>query len=71
MDKVVSVLCTCYNHEAFIRDAIEGVLMQETTFPYELIIHDDASTDGSAEIIWQYLANVQNEENDGGRGFLQ
>lgn len=53
-DIMVSVLCTAYNHEKFIRDAIEGALRQKTSFPYELIIHDDASTDKTAEIILEY-----------------
>lgn len=51
---LVSVLCTAYNHEKFIRDAIEGVIRQKTDFRYELIIHEDASTDHTAEIVKQY-----------------
>jgi glycosyltransferase involved in cell wall biosynthesis len=53
-DPLVSILITSYNHEKYIRQAIEGCLMQQTSFPYEIIIHDDASTDSSAQIIQEY-----------------
>ena len=51
---VVSIICYTYNHSQFIRETIEGFLTQETTFPVEIIIHDDASTDGTADIIREY-----------------
>jgi len=53
---VVSICCITYNHEKYIRDAIEGFLMQKTNFPFEILIHDDASTDGTADIIREYEA---------------
>jgi glycosyltransferase involved in cell wall biosynthesis len=51
---MVSIRCTTYNHESYIRQAIDGFLMQETTFPFEVVIHDDASTDRTADIIREY-----------------
>lgn len=51
---VVSVICHTYNHERYIAHAIEGFLAQRTSFPFEIIIHDDASTDGTVDIINQY-----------------
>lgn len=53
-DFMVSVLCATYNHEEFIKDAVEGILSQKTNFNFELIIHDDASTDNTTEIIKKY-----------------
>ncbi len=53
-EPVVSISCITYNHENFIRDAIEGFLMQKTTFPVEILIHDDASTDKTASIVREY-----------------
>jgi glycosyltransferase involved in cell wall biosynthesis len=43
-----------YNHENYIREAIEGVLMQKTDFPIELIIGEDCSTDDTREIVVDY-----------------
>lgn len=51
---LVSISCLTYNHAEYIEQCLQGFLMQETSFPYEVIIHDDASTDGTADIIRQY-----------------
>ena len=51
---VVSVICKTYNHEKYIRDALEGFVNQKTNFRFEVIIHDDASTDKTADIIREY-----------------
>lgn len=57
-EPLVSICCITYNHEPYIRDAIEGFLMQKTNFPFEILIHDDASTDGTADIIREYEAKI-------------
>lgn len=51
---MVSIICSAYNHAKYIRDALNGFIMQKTTFNFEVLIHDDASTDGTAEIIKEY-----------------
>lgn len=50
----ISVVCMTYNHEKYIRKTIDGFLMQKGDFEYEIIIHDDASTDGTVEILKEY-----------------
>jgi glycosyltransferase involved in cell wall biosynthesis len=56
----VSILCNTYNHEAFIESALKGFLSQKCTFPYELIIHDDTSTDKTVSIIKTYETKFLN-----------
>ena len=51
---VVSVICIAYNHELYIEQCLDGILAQKTSFPFEIIVHDDASTDNTAEIIKKY-----------------
>jgi len=51
---LLSVCLITYNHADYIRDAIEGVLMQQASFPWELIIADDCSTDGTRNIVEEY-----------------
>lgn len=51
---LVSIRCTVYNHEPYLRQCLDGFVMQRTNFPFEAIVHDDCSTDGSAAIIREY-----------------
>ncbi len=51
---LVSVCSITYNHEKFIEASLDSMLMQETNFPFEIIIHDDCSTDKTATIIREY-----------------
>ena len=51
---LVSVVCTTYNHEKYIRQCLDGFVMQKTTFPIEIIVHDDASTDDTVRIVREY-----------------
>ena len=53
---LLSIVCLAYNHADFIRETLEGFLRQETDFPFEVIVHDDASTDRTAAIIAEYAA---------------
>lgn len=53
---MVSIVCNTYNHEKYIADALEGFVMQKTNFAFEILVHDDASTDRTADIIREYEA---------------
>lgn len=56
LDVLVSICCITYNHAPYIRQCLDGFIMQKTNFKYEILIHDDASTDGTADIIREYEA---------------
>lgn len=51
---LVAVVCIAYNHEKYLRDALEGILSQKTDFQFNIVIHDDASTDNTPIIIEEY-----------------
>lgn len=56
----VSIICPCFNHEGYIEKAIDGFLAQELRYPFEIIIHDDASNDRSRDIILRYKEKYPN-----------
>lgn len=69
-DIMVTVYCITYNHIGLIEKALQGFLMQKTDFKYEVWVHDDASTDGTIEILRKYekqypeVIKVVYEENN-------
>jgi len=54
INPLVSIACITYNHEKFIRDALDSFLMQKTNFPIEIVIGEDYSADGTREIVFDY-----------------
>ena len=54
MKPLLSIICTTFNHAKFVKQTLAGFLLQQTNFPIEIIIHDDASTDGTQDIIKDY-----------------
>lgn len=57
---LVSIRTSAYNHSAYIRQCIEGVLSQKTSFPIEYIIGEDYSSDGTREIVFEYAQKYPN-----------
>jgi glycosyltransferase involved in cell wall biosynthesis len=57
---IISIICTAYNQENYIKDALEGFVNQKTNFPFEIIVHDDASTDKTASLIKEYEIKYPN-----------
>ena len=76
MQPFVTICCHTFNHAKFISKALEGFVMQQTNFNYEIIINDDASTDGTQEILKSYAEKHPNitlllhETNQWGEGMI-
>lgn len=56
----VSVYCLAFNHVKFIKKTLDGFVNQKTDFNFEVYVHDDASTDGTQEIIKEYAEKYPN-----------
>lgn len=71
---MLTVCCITFNHAKYIKQCIEGLLMQKADFKYQILIHDDASTDGTQEILSDYakenpiITLVQQTENQYSQG---
>lgn len=57
---LVVVECVVYNHEPYLKKCLEGFIMQKTTFPFVVMVHDDKSTDGSVKIINDFAEKYPN-----------
>lgn len=57
---LVSIICDVFNHEPYLRQCLDGFVMQITDFEFEVLIHDDASTDNSVGIIQEYIDKYPN-----------
>ncbi len=75
---LVTIQCVTYNQEVYIRQCLEGLISQKTDFHFQILVHDDASTDGTAQIIRQYeqqypqlIKGIYEEENLYSRGGFQ
>lgn len=51
---ILTIYCLAYNHEKYIRQTLEGFVNQKTKYQFRVIVHDDASTDGTVNIIKEY-----------------
>lgn len=59
-DIMVTILCVTYNHAPYIEDAFKGFINQKTNFRYEVVVFDDASTDGTSQIVLDYQNRFPN-----------
>lgn len=71
----ISVICLTYNHAEYIAQALQGILLQKTRYSFEVIVHDDASTDGTSDIVKEYaerypdiIRHVRQEVNQYSQG---
>lgn len=67
---LLSIVCTTYNHEKYIKETLDGFIKQKTSFPFEVIVHDDASLDATPDIVREYeekypslFRNIYRKEN--------
>ena len=74
---MVSVCCMTYNQEKYIRRCLDSLLNQECSFQYEIIVHDDASTDGTSKIVKEYyekyseiIKPILQKENQYSKGII-
>lgn len=51
---LITILCVTFNHYNYIRDALDSIFRQKVNFNYEIVVHDDASTDGTTDILREY-----------------
>jgi glycosyltransferase involved in cell wall biosynthesis len=75
MKPLVSIVSLTYNHEKYIKQALDSFVMQKTNFNYEIVVHDDASSDNTPNIIKEYELKYPNlfrpiyqEENQKSKG---
>lgn len=76
MDKpIVSIVCTVFKHKSYLQQCFDGFVAQKTTFPIEVLVNDDCSLDGSADIMHEYESNypelfhcIYQEENQYSKG---
>lgn len=62
-EPLVSIVCITYNHESYLRKALDGFLMQETSFPVEIVLAEDCSSDGTRLICEEYAAKYPDRIN--------
>ena len=55
---IISIICNTYNQEKYIAQALDSFLMQKVSVPFEVLVHDDASTDGTAAVSYTHLQRL-------------